>query len=139
MLKRFLSYYKPHVKIFTMDMIASLLVSLIAIVYPMMTREMLSRVEEGFGQGSEIFAKSVKFVVLMGAGLLLLYFVRMMLNFFIQYYGHVMGVRMQAEMRSDLFKKLETLPYKFYDDNASRRNFVAKQAPFTKASLSERL
>ena len=84
MLKRFLSYYKPHVKIFTMDMIASLLVSLIAIVYPMMTREMLSRVESGFGEGSVIFAESVKFVVLMGAGLLALYLVRMMLNFFIQ-------------------------------------------------------
>ena len=49
MLKRFLSYYKPHKKIFAMDMIASLLVSLIAIVYPILTREMLDRVERGFG------------------------------------------------------------------------------------------
>ena len=117
MLKRFLVYYKPHKKIFAMDMAASLLVSLIAIVYPMMTREMLSRVEDGFGADSEIFAESVRFVVLMGAGLLALYFVRMLLNFFIQYYGHVMGVRMQAQMRSDLFRKLETLPYKFYDNH----------------------
>ena len=98
-------------------MIASLLVSLIAIVYPMMTREMLSRVESGFGEGSVIFAESVKFVVLMGAGLLALYFVRMMLNFFIQYYGHVMGVRMQAQMRRDLFNHLEKLPFSYYDNN----------------------
>ena len=101
-------------KIFIMDMIASLMVALIAIVYPIMTREMLSRVEIGFGGGGNL-STSIKFVIILGVGLLLLYFARMMLNFFIQYYGHVMGVRMQAQMRSDLFKKLETLPYKFYD------------------------
>lgn len=116
MLKRFLSYYKPHKKIFAMDMIASLLVSLIAIVYPIMTREMLDRVERGFG-GNENFNTSVKFVILLGAGLLALYFIRMMLNYFIQYYGHVMGVKMQAQMRSELFKKLESLPYRFYDNH----------------------
>ncbi len=108
MLKRFLSYYKPHVKIFTMDMIASLLVSLIAIVYPIVTREMLNDL---------IPNRNYRMVVLFGIALLALYFVRMLLNFFIQYYGHVMGVRMQAQMRSDLFKKLETLPYKFYDNH----------------------
>ena len=108
MLKRFLSYYKPHKKIFVMDMIASLLVSLIAIVYPIVTREMLNDL---------IPNKNYRMVVIFGITLLALYFVRMMLNFFIQYYGHVMGVRMQAQMRSDLFCKLETLPYKFYDNH----------------------
>ena len=108
MLKRFLSYYKPHKKIFAMDMIASLLVSLIAIVYPIVTREMLNDL---------IPNRNYRMVVVFGIALLALYFVRMMLNFFIQYYGHVMGVRMQAQMRSDLFCKLETLPYKFYDNN----------------------
>ena len=108
MLKRFLSYYKPHVKIFTMDMIASLLVSLIAIVYPIVTRKMLNEL---------IPDRNYRMVVIFGVSLLALYYVRMMLNYFIQYYGHVMGVGMQAQMRSDLFKKLETLPYKFYDNN----------------------
>ena len=108
MIKRFLSYYKPHKKIFAMDMIASLLVSLIAIVYPIVTREMLNDL---------IPNRNYRMVVIFGAALLALYFIRMMLNFFIQYYGHVMGVRMQAEMRSDLFCKLETLPYKFYDNH----------------------
>lgn len=108
MLKRFLSYYKPHKKIFAMDMIASLLVSLIAIVYPIVTREMLNDL---------IPNRNYRMVVIFGIALLALYFIRMLLNFFIQYYGHVMGVRMQAEMRSDLFRKLETLPYKFYDNH----------------------
>ena len=108
MLKRFLSYYKPHKKIFIMDMIAALLVSLVGVFYPIVTREMLND-----------FIPNQKYhlVVIFGLTLLGLYFVRMLLNFFIQYYGHVMGVRMQAQMRSDMFNHLEKLPFSYFDDN----------------------
>ena len=108
MLKRFLAYYKPHKLIFTLDMLASLLVSLLAIVYPIVTREMLNDL---------IPNRNYRMVIICGIGLLALYFIRMLLNFFIQYYGHIMGVRMQAQMRSDMFKKLEKLPYSFYDNH----------------------
>ena len=108
MLKRFLHYYKPHKKLFIMDMCASLLISLIGIIYPIVTREMLNNL---------IPEKKYKMIVAFGALLLGLYFVRMMLDYFVQYQGHVMGVRMQAQMRSDMFKKLQTLPYSFYDAN----------------------
>ncbi len=108
MLKKFLSYYKPHKLIFTLDMIASLIVAMIAIVYPIVTRTMLNDL---------IPNRNYKMVVICGCGLLLLYVVRMLLNYFIQYYGHVMGVKMQAQMRSDMFTHLEKLPYSFYDKN----------------------
>lgn len=108
MLKRFASYYRPHRFIFTMDMIASLLVALVGILYPMITRRMLNDL---------IPNKQYRTIVLFGAALLGLYLVRMFLNYFIQYYGHVMGVRMQAQMRSDMFRHLEKLPYTFYDNH----------------------
>ena len=108
MLKRFLSYYKPHKLIFTLDMLASLFVALIAIVYPIVTRTMLNDL---------IPNKNYRMIVIFGVSLFVLYLVRMLLNYFIQYYGHVMGVRMQAAMRSDMFKHLEKLPYRFYDNN----------------------
>ena len=108
MLKRFISYYRPHKLIFTLDMLASLLVALVGIVYPIITREMLNEL---------IPNKQYRMIVFAGIGLLLLYIVRMLLNFFIQYYGHVMGVRMQAQMRSDMFRHLEKLPYSFYDNH----------------------
>ena len=108
MLKRFISYYRPHKLIFTLDMLASLLVALVGIVYPIITREMLNEL---------IPNKQYRMIVFAGIGLLLLYVVRMLLNFFIQYYGHVMGVRMQAQMRSDMFRHLEKLPYSFYDNH----------------------
>ena len=108
MLKRFIAYYKPHKLIFTLDMLASLLVALVGIVYPVITREMLNDL---------IPNRKYQLIIFFGIGLLLLYIVRMLLNFFIQYYGHVMGVRMQAEMRSDMFRHLEKLPYSYYDNN----------------------
>ena len=108
MLKKFISYYKPHKLIFTLDMLASLVVSMIAIVYPIVTRTMLNDL---------IPNRNYRMVVIFGCTLLVLYIVRMLLNYFIQYYGHVMGVRMQAKMRSDMFNHLEKLPYSFYDKN----------------------
>ncbi len=108
MLKRFLSYYKPHMKIFTLDMLAALGVALVGVVYPIVTRKMLNE-----------FIPNRQYRLVVGFGLLLLglYFVRMLLNYFIQYEGHVMGVRMQAQMRSDMFRHLEKLPFGFFDNN----------------------
>ncbi len=108
MLKRFLSYYKPHKKIFALDMLASLAVALVGVLYPMVTRTMLNDL---------IPNRNYRMVVICGGGLLLLYFVRMLLNFFIQYQGHMMGVRMQAQMRSDMFNHLQKLPFSFYDNH----------------------
>ncbi len=108
MLKRFIAYYRPHKKIFIMDMLASLLVALIGILYPMLTRKMMNDL---------IPNQQVAMIVGFGLCLLGLYVVKMLLNFFIQYYGHVMGVRMQAQMRSDMFNHLEKLPYSFYDNH----------------------
>ena len=108
MLRRFISYYAPHKLIFSLDMLASLLVALVSIVYPIVTRRMLNDL---------IPNRNYRMVVIFGLSLLGLYVVKMLLNFFIQYYGHVMGVRMQAEMRSDMFKHLEKLPYGFYDNH----------------------
>ena len=108
MLKRFIAYYRPHRLVFFLDMLAALAVAVIGIVYPIVTRKMLN---ELIPQGR------YKMIVAFAALLLGIYFVRMLLNYFIQYYGHVMGVRMQAEMRTDMFRHLEKLPYKFYDNN----------------------
>ena len=108
MLKRFISYYKPHKLVFCFDMLASLTVALVGIVYPVVTRRMLNDL---------IPNRNYEMVVVFGVTLLGLYLLRMLLNYFIQYYGHVMGVRMQAAMRSDMFRHLEKLPYTFYDNN----------------------
>ena len=106
LLRRFIAYYRPHKKLFSMDMGAALLVAVIGVVYPIITRTMLNTL---------IPEKQYTMIVVYGITLLALYFVKMCLNYFIQYEGHMMGVYMQARMRSDMFNHLESLPYSFYD------------------------
>ena len=108
MLRRFLAYYRPHRLLFGLDMGASLLVSVIAVIYPMITRWMLNQL---------IPNRQLRMVAAAGGLLLGLYFVRMLLNYFIQYQGHMMGTKMQAQMRRDLFSHLQKLPFRFFDDH----------------------
>ena len=108
MLKRFISYYKPHKKMLVLDMLAALLISVIGMVYPMVTNRMLN---------DYIPEKKYNVIIIAGVIVLSLYVFRMLLNFFVQYYGHIIGVRMQSQMRKDLFSHLQKLPYSFYDNN----------------------
>ncbi len=108
MLKRFIAYYKPHLKLFSLDMLASFFVALIGLVYPVVTRAMLN---------DYIPNEKIDLIVYAGVILFVLYFVRMLLRYFVQYYGHMVGVYMQADMRRDMFKRLERLPFKFFDDH----------------------
>lgn len=112
MLKRFISYYKPHKKMLALDMLASLLISLIGMVYPIVTNKMLN---------VYIPEKMYSTIVFAGLLVLALYFVRMLMRYFVQYYGHLIGVKMQSRMRQDLFAHLEKLPFSFYDDHETGR------------------
>lgn len=104
MIRRFISYYKPHKRIFVMDMIASLLLSICSMVYPLITREMLSD-------------PKIKPLIIWSVILVVIYLIRCGLNYFVAYYGHVMGVNMQAQMRRDVFTHLERLPITYFDNN----------------------
>ncbi len=108
MLKRFISYYKPHKKMLFLDMLAALLISVIGMVYPIVTNKMLN---------VYIPEKMYTTIVIAGAAVLILYAVRMFLRYFVQYYGHVIGVKMQSRMRQDLFAHLQKLPFSFYDNH----------------------
>ena len=108
MLKRFVHYYKPHKKIFILDLIASFLVAAIGIGYPIITNMLMK---------DFIPNNNVNGIIIASIILLTIYLFRMLLRYFIQYYGHVMGVKMQAEMRKDMFDKLEKLPYSYYDNH----------------------
>ena len=112
MLKRFISYYKPHKGMFALDMLASLLISLIGMVYPIVTNKMLND-----------YIPNKMYVTIVWAGIivLVLYVARMLLRYFVQYYGHIIGVKMQSQMRRDLFNHLQKLPFSFYDNNETGR------------------
>ena len=108
MLKRFLEYYRPHRWMLAADMTASLFVSLIGLVYPIINNRMLN---------DWIPNRNLRMVVWFGVLLLVLYVLRFALRYFVQYYGHMIGVKMQAQMRRDMFRHLEKLPCSFYDEH----------------------
>ncbi len=108
MLKKFISYYKPYRKMLLLDMIASFFISLIGMVYPIVTRGMLETL---------IPEKLYREIVIAGLVVLFLYILRFLLRYFVQYYGHIIGVKMQADMRRKLFDHLQKLPFSFYDEH----------------------
>ena len=106
--KKFVSYYKPHKKTFVLDLLCSLIYSTSGLLYPIVSTRILE-VSIPSGVLSE--------VLMLCAALLGIYIIRAAANFYVSYCGHVMGVKMQGKMRSDLFAHLEKLPYSFYDSN----------------------
>ena len=102
MLKKFISYYKPHWKLFLLDMICALLVAVCNLVYPKVA-----------GQITQV--KEINFVLIWGGALLAIFVLKAVLNYIISYWGHVVGVRIQGDMRRDLFAHLQKLPFSYYD------------------------
>lgn len=109
MLKKFISYYKPHVPLFVLDMVSAIIVALCNLFYPTVAKNIIN----GFTTGS-----ITDDIIIMNAVLLLVvYIVKAVFQYIIGYYGHVIGVRMQADMRRDLFTKYEKLPFSYFDDH----------------------
>ena len=110
MIKRFIKYYKPHKKILFIDLLCATIISLIDLVFPIVTKNVLKNME------TNQTPDYVKVVISIGVILLVFYIVRFLLSYVIGYYGHVMGIRLETDMRRDLFKKYQELDYQFFDD-----------------------
>lgn len=106
MFKRFVQYYKPHKGLFILDMISAFLIAGVGMGYPIISRYMLRE---------WIPNKDINLVIIGACSLLGCYLLRAALRFIMQYYGHMMGARMQSDMRRDLYNKLQKLPYSYYD------------------------
>jgi len=107
MVKSFIKYYRPHIKLFILDMICALTISFIDLLFPMVTNKVL---REHIPNGA------MRTIVIIGIVLLVFYGIRFILSYIIGYYGHIMGIRLETDMRTDLFKKLQTMDYQFFDD-----------------------
>ena len=108
LLRRFISYYKPHRRLFCADMICAFIVAVCDLFYPMIAKNMIN---------DYVPNRNLRLLLVWGAALLVIYLLKAGLNWFIQYYGHIVGVRMQADMRRDVFKRLQKLPFSFFDEH----------------------
>ena len=106
LIKKFARYYKPHLGLFIADMVCALLLAACNLLYPMITRQFINTyVPEGNLQMIAFTVAVLFFVYMLKAGF----------NYFIQYYGHIMGVRIQCDIRQDAFDHLQSLPFTYFD------------------------
>ncbi len=110
MIKRFIKYYKPHRKLLFVDLLFACLISIIDLVFPMVTKNVLKECETNQN------LQFLRTILIIGLVLLIFYIIRFILSYFIGYYGHVMGIKLETDMRSDLFKKYQELDYQYFDD-----------------------
>lgn len=108
MIKKFISYYRPYKKLFFLDMFVAFIAATCDLVFPMMTRNLVN---------DSIPNKNLRMVVVFGVTLLVIYIIKAACTYFMQYYGHVMGVRMQGDMRKEMFLRLQKLPNSYFDNN----------------------
>ena len=107
---KFISYYGPYKGMFFMDMFCALVLSAIDLFFPKLVQFLL---EEVYGKRPP---DMIKIILISGLGLLVLYIIRYFCQRYITAQGHIMGARMEADMRKDLFTHLQKLSFSFYDD-----------------------
>ncbi len=107
-IKRFISYYKPHKTMFFCDMACSLASALLSLLFPLITKRIMD-ITIPQGNLNELFTLAA---VLVG-----IYFLISLFTFYINYWGHLVGVRIEADIREDLFSHLQKLSFKYYDKN----------------------
>ena len=107
MFVRFATYFKKHRVLFITDLVVAFFLAGIELVYPAFTTKIIDQL---------IPNKLLAQMLVMVGVLLGLYILMAACSYFMNYWGHVVGVRMEADMRSDLFKHLQKLDFKFYDN-----------------------
>ena len=106
--KKFVSYYKPHMGLFIFDTFCSLLIGVINLAYPYATRAIINEF---------IPEKNLEMILIFSGALVIVYLIKALFNYLVATYGHKVGVLIQADMRKELFQKLQNLPVTYFDEN----------------------
>ena len=107
-LKRFFSYYKPHRKMFVIDLICAFTISVCNMFYPMIARNIMN---------DYVPNQNLRLLIVWAIVLADIYALKCVLTFVVGYWGHVLGVKIQGDMRRDLFRHIETLSFSYFDEN----------------------
>lgn len=110
-LKQFINYYVPYKNLFFIDMLCALALSGIDLVFPLIVRYLLDDVYVLKDSNTIL-----RYVIYIGIGLLIMYIIRYFCQYFITSWGHIMGAKMEKDMRKDLFEHLQKMPFSYYDN-----------------------
>ena len=108
MIKKFISYYKPHKKLFILDMVCAFFIAVLDLVFPVVTKNFIN---------DYIPNGNVSLMIRWTIYLAILFLLRYIAQYIVNYWGHVVGVRIEHDMRRDIFEHLQTLSFTYFDKN----------------------
>ena len=109
LIKKFIPYYKPYIGVFLFDLFCATVLSIIDLVFPQFIRILR---ETLFLEEPAIIMKRIWIIGLL---LLVLYFIRFLCRWYVTYWGHMMGAKMESGMRKELFERFEAFSFSYYD------------------------
>lgn len=112
-LKKFIKYYKPYKAVFFIDMLCATIISAIDLAFPQLLRTLTKTLFAGAP------GKIVSALIPITIGLLVAYIIQTACRYYVTYAGHMMGARMERDMRKELFDQYEKLSFSYYDQNNS--------------------
>ena len=107
MVKHFVKYYKNHLPLFYLDFICAFLMAGLDLIFPTIVRKTIDEI---------LPSKNFKLLMWVGVGLLVLYILRAVFQYIVDYWGHVLGVRIEFDMRQDLFNHINKLSFSYFDN-----------------------
>ena len=112
-LKKFIKYYKPYKAVFFIDLLCATIISAIDLAFPQLLRTLTKTLFAGAP------GKSISALIPITIGLLVAYIIQTACRYYVTYAGHMMGARMERDMRKELFDQYEKLSFSYYDQNNS--------------------
>jgi len=107
MIKQFISYYKPHKWLFILDMVAATFIAATDLIFPQITRTFINDILPN---------NDMERLVKVAVAMFFLYIFRFVMDYVVGFYGHLLGVKMEYDMRKDMFSHLQKLSFKYYDE-----------------------
>lgn len=112
-LKKFIKYYKPYKAVFFIDLLCATIISAIDLAFPQLLRTLTKTLF------AEAPGKIISALIPITIGLLVAYIIQTACRYYVTYAGHMMGARMERDMRKELFDQYEKLSFSYYDQNNS--------------------
>lgn len=112
-LKKFIKYYKPYKTVFFIDLLCATIISAIDLAFPQLLRTLTKTLFAGAS------GKIISALIPITIGLLVAYIIQTACRYYVTYAGHMMGARMERDMRKELFDQYEKLSFSYYDQNNS--------------------
>lgn len=112
-LKKFIKYYKPYKTVFFIDLLCATIISAIDLAFPQLLRTLTKTLFAG------ALGKIISALIPITIGLLVAYIIQTACRYYVTYAGHMMGARMERDMRKELFDQYEKLSFSYYDQNNS--------------------